>query len=678
MSYVNVTVENNTNAVDELYSYRYDPALLPEGSPAEPYPGLRLTVPFGIHNRKTEAYVAEVLGEAPEGVPEGRIKAVLEADPERSLSREAMETALWMKRRYLCRYIEAVRCFTSGDAGRSGRVKDPFAELEFERDSARELTAEQSRALEEIVSGMPEREHRVYLLHGVTGSGKTEVYLQAAERALADGRGAIVLVPEISLTPQTVSRFMARFGREAVAVLHSRLTRAQRDAEYGRIKRGEARLVIGARSAIFAPFDDIGLIVLDEEHESSYKSDQSPKYDALEVAVMRGSRHGAAVVLGSATPSVSDYYRSERGLFKRIELKERYNSVPLPEVRLVDMTREIRAGNRSCFSGALERAVRSCLSEGRQVILFLNRRGYYSFVSCRECGYTVKCPECGIAMPYHKDEGACVCHYCGRKVPMPRVCPDCGSEVIGTYGVGTQQVEEKARELFPDAKIERMDLDSVKRKGSLEAILKRFGKGKTDILIGTQLVAKGLDFANVGLVGVISADSSLNIPDYRSSERSFQLLTQAAGRSGRGDERGLVIIQGYDVGHPAVVSAAKHDYEGFYRGEIALRKAVSYPPFSYIFQLVFSDEDAEKASAGASRAAAVLRERLPKGCAVLGPSAAPRQRLAGRARYQLLIKAPAELRREVSAAVAGFKREYLRQPGGAELLTTDINPYSFT
>ncbi|MBQ4507230.1 MAG: primosomal protein N' [Firmicutes bacterium] len=682
MQFVNVIVENNTNATDELYTYSYDPMVVAgeqEGGavPEEAFPGLRVFVPFGRYNRRTEAFVAQTLGEPPEGIPAGRIKGVISADLERSLSSEAMETALWMHRRYLCRYIEAVRCFTSGEGEHKRKTKDPFADIEIQRDADKPLTEPQTRALAEITHELEAGRSRVFLLHGVTGSGKTEVYLQAAGKALSQGRGAIILVPEISLTPQTVSRFMNRFGREAVAVLHSRLTPAQRDAEYARVKRGEAKLVIGARSAVFAPFGDIGLIVLDEEHESSYKSDKSPKYDAIELAIMRAQKHSAVVVLGSATPSVADYYRSEQGIFRRIELRDRYNLTPLPEVELVDMTAEIRAGNRSVFSRRLASAIEDCLEKKKQVILFLNRRGYYSFVSCRECGHTVRCPECGIAMPYHKDEGCCVCHYCGRKQRLPKTCPECGSSLIGMYGVGTQQVEEKARELFPKASIERIDLDSVKKKGSLESILKRFGKGKTDILIGTQLVAKGLDFDNVGLVGVISADSSLNIPDFRSSERCFQLLTQAAGRSGRGDERGLVVIQGYDISHPSVRAAARHDYEGFYESEIAVRRMVSYPPFSYIFQLVFSDEDEARAFASAQRYAAWLRENAAEGTGVLGPAASSRQKLAGQYRFQILVKAPADRRRETSELVARLKKEYSAAEGEAALLTTDINPFSF-
>ncbi|MBQ6014164.1 MAG: primosomal protein N' [Firmicutes bacterium] len=669
MRYINAVVDNNTNATDALYTYACEDENVRRGA--------RVLVTFGIHNRKTEGFAAEVMDEPPQDVPLAKIKKAETAPKETWLTEEMMDTALWMHRRCLCRYIEAVRCFLPTQEKRSGRSKDPFADIEISPDAAKELTGEQEKALSEISSSLESRLHEIFLLFGVTGSGKTEVYLQAMEKVLSMGRQGIVLVPEISLTPQTVKRFMDRFGREAVAVLHSRLTKAQRDAEYGRIKSGSARLVIGARSAVFAPFDDIGLIVLDEEHETSYKSDQSPKYDAIEVAVRRAASHGAAVVLGSATPSVADWYRAGQGLFRVLELDKRYNETPLPKVEIVDMTRETRAGNRSPFSRKLADDIAGCLARKEQVILFLNRRGYSSYVSCRECGHVIACPECGISMTYHKDRGACVCHYCGRTVRLPEKCPECGSPMIGLYGVGTQQVQEKAQELFPGAVIERVDLDSVNKKGSLEALLKRFGSGKTDILIGTQLVAKGLDFSNVGLVGVICADVSLNIPDYRSAERSFQLLTQAAGRAGRGGRQGRVIIQTYSPESRAVAAAARQDYRGFYESEIRVRRSVGYPPFSYIFQVMISDEDEEKAQRSAERCAVWLRKKLGAGVPVLGPAAPGLQKLSGQHRRQILIKAPAGARRQIAEAVLQLKKVYAKEPAMARVISVDINPYSF-
>ncbi|MBQ3931765.1 MAG: primosomal protein N', partial [Firmicutes bacterium] len=477
MKYAGVVVDNNTNATDAIYTYKTDLEDIRIGQ--------KVMVPFSMHDRRAEGYVVSLSDEAPEGVK--RFKSIESVVPDVQLSEEAVGTALWMRDRFLCRYIEALKCFLPvSDVKR--KTKDPFEDIEPEVPSVKELTEEQTAALARIGSALAERRNRIFLLHGVTGSGKTEVYMQAMKSVIEDNRQGIVLVPEISLTPQLVGRFMGRFGKESIAVLHSRLTPAQRGAQYKRIESGEVKLVIGARSAVFAPLKDIGLIIMDEEHETSYKSDMSPKYDTLEVAERRALTHGAVIVLGSATPSVVDYSRSESGVFERIELTERYNKNPLPTVEIVDMSAEIRAGNRSLFSQKLLDQMRRCLNEKKQIILFLNRRGYASFVSCRECGHTMRCPECGISYTYHRQEGALMCHYCGRKIPMPKVCPECGSKLIGGFGAGTEQVELKVKELFPEAAVERLDLDTAKKKGSMESVLKRFGKGKVDILIGTQLV----------------------------------------------------------------------------------------------------------------------------------------------------------------------------------------------
>ena len=666
MKYAGVVVDNNTSATDALYTYRTELEDIAVGQ--------KVIVPFTMHDRRAEGYVATLSDEAPEGL--SRIKEITEIVPGVQLAEEAMKTALWMHDRFLCRYIEAVKCFLPVSEAKR-RTKDPFADLEYEPSGPKELTKAQAAALAEINSAVESRKNTVFLLHGVTGSGKTEVYLQAMQKVIDTGRCGIVLVPEISLTPQLVSRFASRFGLDKIAVLHSKLTPAQRGDQYKRIEKGEVKLAIGARSAIFAPFSDIGLIVMDEEHETSYKSDKSPKYDTLELAEKRAMYHGASIVLGSATPSVKDYYRSEKGLFKRLELAERYNSNPLPKAYIVDMTKEVKAGNRSLFSKKLAEGIRKTLDDNKQVILFLNRRGYASYVSCRECGHTMRCPECGITLTYHREEDALVCHYCGRKQPMPNLCPDCGSRIIGRFGAGTEQVEEKVHELFPDASAGRLDLDTAKKKGGVESVLKQFGKGKTDILIGTQLVAKGLDYANVGLVGIISADVTLNIPDFRSAERTFQLVTQAAGRSGRGEEPGSVVIQTYAPQDPAIVFAARHDYKSFYEREIELRKAAAYPPFADIYQIVISDEDEQLAYGSAKRCAVWLRKKLPQSVHVLGPAPGVLVKASGQFRYQILIKSPAGGRKATSAAIMQLRDIYTKQKGVAKLFTTDIDPYSF-
>ncbi len=667
MKYVDLIVDNNTNATDGPYTYACrDDAVSP---------GRRVQVPFARGNRLTGGYVIAVHDQPPCGMK--NIKEVAQIDEKVCLTQEELETALWLRGRTLCRYIEAIKMFVPDDTQILGRIKDPFAGLELSPSIPERLTPEQTAAFGRISEVLDRRAHKVFLLFGITGSGKTEIYLQSMQRTLDQGRQGIIMVPEIALTPQLIRRFMNRFGKDKVAVIHSRLTRKQRAAEYEKIRSGAAPVVIGARSAVFAPLKDIGLIVLDEAHETSYKSDKSPKYDTLEVAVRRGMSHGAAVIAGSATPSLSDYYRSEKGLFTRLELTARYNETPMPQVRIADMCDEMRCGNRSIFSRALANGIEETLAQGRQVILFLNRRGYASFVSCRECGHVVRCGECGISMPYHKDRNACVCHYCGRTEPLPSLCPECGGKSIRSFGAGTQQVEEKVRELFPEARTARLDLDSTRRKGSMESILMAFEKHKTDILIGTQLVAKGLDVANVGLVGIVSADVTLNIPDFRSAERTFQLVTQAAGRSGRGDQIGQVVIQTYTPGHEAIRCAARHDYGSFYRTEIRLREQIQYPPFCDLFQLVLADEDERKAMELAERCARWIRRKIGDGLTVLGPGPAPLVRADGAYRYQLLIKSPEGQRKSTSEVLLELKRIYTSEKEATSLLTMDVNPYSF-
>ena len=662
MKYVSVIVDNNTNATDDLYTYISEFNDIKVGN--------KVTVPFARSNRIVDGYVAAVTDEMPDA--KYGFKKIRTIDPEFSLNEETIETALWMHSRYVCRYIEAVRCFLPSHTQTKRKTKDPFEGIEEEKTSPIALNEEQEKAYTAITASLNEKKHEIYLLNGVTGSGKTEVYLQAMENCIKQGRQGIVMVPEISLTPQTVSRFVNRFGKDAIAVLHSKLTPQQRYVEYKKIQEGKVKLVIGVRSAIFAPFENIGLIIIDEEHETSYKSDKSPKYDGIEVATKRAMAHNAVLVLGSATPSVSDYFRAKNKVFKELELKNRYNKVPLPKVSVVDMRNEIKAGNKSLFSGKLIKEMEDCFDEGKQTILFLNRRGYSSFVSCRECGFTVRCEDCGVTMTYHKESSALICHYCGKRKAVPKICPECKSKLIGRFGAGTEQVEEKAKELFPDKTIERLDLDTVKKKGSAEAILKRFAKGKTDILIGTQLVAKGLDFANVGLVGIVSADVSLNIPDYRSPERSFQLITQAAGRSGRGDEQGKVVIQTYSPDHPAIISASKQDYQGFYKQEIRIRELAAYPPFVDIYQLVFSDEVEAKAEKAAKSCYKILKQNLSDEYLILNVCKAPIHRSGKQYRYQVVVKSPAGQRKVLNNLINNIKKNWKEDA----LFTVDINPYA--
>lgn len=667
MKYADIVVDNNTNATDEIYTYLCEESSIEEGQ--------KVRVPFARSNRLIDGYVVAVKDKAPEGVK--RLKSVASIDPDIKLSKEALETALWMRNRYLCRHIEAIKLFLPDNVQAKRRTKDPFEAIQVVPSLPETLTKQQQTAFERINQEIANKRHKVFLLFGVTGSGKTEIYLQTMKSVIEQGRSGIILVPEISLTPQAIQRFMNRFGKECVAVLHSKLTRVQKTVEYKRIESGQVKVVIGARSAVFAPLDNIGLIVLDEEHETSYKSDKSPKYDTLEVAVKRAMAHNAVVIAGSATPSLVDYYRSECKLFERLELSERFNEVQMPAVSVVDMRDELKAGNKSLFSELLANRIADNLARKKQIILFINRRGYSSFVACRECGYVVRCPECGISMTYHKDKDTCTCHYCGKREAVPRLCPECKSKAIKSFGVGTQQVEEKTKELFPEAVVERMDLDSVRRKGSMETILSNFQKGRIDILVGTQLVAKGLDFKNIGLVGIVSADITLNIPDFRSAERTFQLLTQAAGRSGRGDEIGEVVIQTYSPEHSAILNAATHDYKSFYQEEIHLREQIQYPPFGDIFQIVILDENQSAAAALAERCAVWLRRKAGHFLIVMEPGASVLSKANGMYRYRVLIKSPQGKRKDTAELLQKLKRVYLEEKDAKSLLTVDINPYSF-
>lgn len=483
------------------------------------------------------------------------------------------------------------------------------------------------------------------LLHGVTGSGKTEVYLRLIEECLNEGRGAIVLVPEISLTPQTVGRFSARFGSR-IAVLHSALSAGERFDEWRRIRNGEANIVVGARSAIFAPVENPGIIIIDEEQETSYQSETVPRYSALEIARKRVSDENAKLLLGSATPSLLSYFRALNGTYALLKLEHRVLSRPMPAVHLVDMRSEFLGGNNSIFSTALVNGLKKCFGGGHQAMLFINRRGYSTFVSCRACGYVFKCGCCDISMTYHKAENRMRCHYCGSTAALPEECPNCRKPFIKQFGIGTEQVEEQMHTLFPGVKTIRMDTDTVKQKNAYEKILSSFAAGEAQVLIGTQMIAKGHDFPNVTTVGIVAADLSLNLPDYRSAERTFHLLTQMAGRAGRDSEPGEVFLQTYNTAHPVFAFAQKHDFNGFFNYEIAARKKCLYPPFSVFLRLVMQGEDEQELNKrGAERAKElekVILEALTEPYAadllLVHASPAPVMRIQGRYRYQILFK----------------------------------------
>ena len=546
---------------------------------------------------------------------------------------------------------------------------------------APELTIDQERAVERVTARI-DSGGGVVVLHGVTSSGKTEVYLRAFEHALARGRRGILLVPDIALTPQMVDRVVARFGPERVAVLHSALGAGERLDEWERARRGQVDIVVGARSAVFAPVPSLGLIVVDEEHDGSYKQDESPRYHARDVAVFRAERVDATVVLGSATPSLETYSRIESGEYEVIELPRRIDDRPMPDVAVVDMRSELKAGNRTIFSRLLRARIEQTLDREQQVILFMNRRGFSTFVLCRECGHVMTCPHCDVSLTLHGSgsrRSELVCHYCNHTERAPDVCPSCGGTHIRYFGAGTERIEDEVKKSFPEARVARMDVDTTRRKGAHRAILGAFRAGHTDILVGTQMIAKGLDFPNVTLVGVVSADTALNLPDFRAAERTYQLISQVAGRSGRGDAPGTVVVQTYSPEHYSIVAAASHDYRAFYEAEIASRREAGYPPARQMARILLRGIDE---SATARYAGVIARACRELGCVsdgtveVLGPAPAPIPRIAGKYRWHLLLLSgnPKALREAAKAGCAA--REAGRGVGGAGGITVslDIEP----
>ncbi len=503
------------------------------------------------------------------------------------------------------------------------------------------LNEEQQMAYEIINESASLEKTDTYLLHGVTGSGKTEVYIRLAEEVLRRGKQCLVLVPEISLTPQIVSKFVSRFG-DQVAVFHSKLSLGERFDQWKAVQRGDLNIIIGARSALFAPCNNLGLIILDEEHDNAYKSDQNPKYRAIDVARQLGRYHMAPVVLGSATPSLETTYNVKRGAYRQLDLKSRFNDMQMPSVEIVDMRNELAMGNKTIFSELLFEGIEQRLKNKEQIILFLNRKGHSTFVSCRSCGFSLKCPNCEISLTFHKNQGRASCNYCGYSIHVPTKCPSCNSGYFKFFGTGTEKVEEMTKLAFPNARVDRLDRQSVSRKGSMEEILDRFDKHETDILIGTQMVTKGLDFANVTLVGVLSADVLLNLPDFQSGERAFQILTQVAGRAGRGDRHGEVVIQTYTPEHYAVQAAGDHDYDGFIRSETELRKAYNYPPYQRLSNILISGTNEYNVTKTAQRLfeplqAEFIKNKLKK-AQLLGPNPAIYSKIKGRYRWQILVK----------------------------------------
>ena len=532
--------------------------------------------------------------------------------------------------------------------------RDPFANQTFEKTTALSLNAEQQVAVETILQSVQEQQSQTYLLEGITGSGKTEVYLQVIAEVLNQGKTAIMLVPEISLTPQMVQRFKSRFG-EHVAVMHSGLSQGEKYDEWRKIERGEAEVVVGARSAIFAPIENIGVIIIDEEHEASYKQEETPRYHARDLAIWRSEYHHCPVVLGSATPSLESRARAQKNVYQRLRLTQRANqAATLPTIDVVDMRQEVENGNVSSFSMSLQEKLQERLEKNEQSVLLLNRRGYSSFVMCRDCGYVLPCPNCDISLTLHMDSKTMKCHYCGHEERIPYRCPNCGQDKIRYYGTGTQKVEEELQTLLPDSRILRMDVDTTRRKGAHEKILRTFGEGQAGILLGTQMIAKGLDFPNVTLVGVLNADTALNLPDFRSSERTFQLLTQVSGRAGRAEKPGEVIIQSFNPEHYAIQLAKAQDYEDFYTKEMYIRHRGDYPPYYFTVQITASHPEENEAAKQMFQIARKLKQGLSPQAILLGPTPNAIMRVNNRYFYQVIIK---------------YKQEPMLQPLLKEILT---------
>ncbi|GGA84179.1 primosomal protein N' [Ornithinibacillus halotolerans] len=552
--------------------------------------------------------------------------------------------------------------------------RNPYDENAFERTYPLTLTEQQERAILPIKEKIEKQEHDVFLVHGVTGSGKTEIYLQAIQEVLEKGKEAIVLVPEISLTPQMVKRFKGRFG-DKVAVMHSALSNGEKYDEWRKIQSKEVSVVVGARSAIFAPFENIGIIIIDEEHETTYKQEDQPRYHARDVAIKRGQYHQCPVVLGSATPTLESFARAQKGVYTLATLDKRTNEKEMPEVSIVDMREELHSGNRSMFSQVLKESIEQTIARGEQIVLLLNRRGYSTFVMCRDCGHVKECPHCDIALTYHKRNNQLKCHYCSYEEPMPNVCPECSSDSIRYFGTGTQRVEESLSQLMPHVRVIRMDVDTTRKKGAHEKLLKQFANKEADILLGTQMIAKGLDFGNVTLVGVLTADSMLHLPDFRSSEKTFQLLTQVSGRAGRHELPGQVIIQTYTPEHYSIQLSSQYDYKQFFLQEMHIRRKFRYPPYVFLALITVSHPNHVRAIQFTQRIVHYLSKVVQEETTtVLGPTPSPVTRVKDRYRYQCMIKYKNEpdLRRNIKKIINLYEEEMRKEN---LLITVDMQPY---
>ena len=552
--------------------------------------------------------------------------------------------------------------------------RNPLALKRKEENQKLKLTDEQQLSYNKITKAIVDKRFEEFLIYGVTGSGKTEVYMQLIENVINEDKGAILLVPEISLTPQMLDRFIGRFGKEKLAVLHSKLSIGERHDEWIKIKENRAKIVIGARSAIFAPLDNLGIIIIDEEHDNSYKSESNPRYNAKEIAEKICKEDNIPLVLGSATPDISSFYRAKQKDITLLKLTKRANNSNLPEVEIVDLRKELASGNKSMFSQVLHESIKENLKNKNQTILFLNRRGYSTFIICRECGYTMKCPNCNISLTYHSFKNKLKCHYCGHEENIVNKCPSCGSDKIRYFGTGTQKLEQEIKKIFPEASTIRMDVDTVTKKNSHEEILNKFKNENIDILIGTQMVVKGHHFPKVTLVGVISADSSLNIDDFRANEKTFQILTQVAGRAGRENLPGKVIIQTYNPDSFPIEFSKEQNYDLFYKTEIELRKQLKYPPFCDIIVIGFSGEDQNEIIKFSTLVHNMLKTNIEKyGINVFMPMPAPIDKIKNKYRWRIIAKG--NVTEEVTIVINKCLQNFYDSGIGKKTnISVDINP----
>ncbi|RKY42843.1 MAG: primosomal protein N' [Candidatus Makaraimicrobium thalassicum] len=650
--------------IDRTFQYK-----VTGGESYGPAIGKRVQIPF--RSSKRIGYIVAIEEKPMVEAPRPVIDIIDEAP---IFTGEMIELARWMRDNYFCSWGEALEAMIPG-ALKRGKV----SMVSRIKEQPRKVTPtiphvpnkEQRKVLEDIRECIDRGRHEVFLLHGITGSGKTEIYLQAMEDVLKKGKTGVILVPEISLTPQTVERFMSRFG-ERVAVFHSRMLQSARFGEWKRIKDGQARIVVGPRSAVFSPFRDPGIFVVDEEHEPSYKQEDVPRYHARDVAIERARLAGVPVILGSATPSLESYYKAVSGEYRLVELTQRIEERRLPKVKLVDMRMEFdtRTG-RKVVSRILAEALREDISKKQQALIFLNRRGFSTFVLCRRCGYVLKCAKCDSPMVFHPGKKALICHYCNRRMPPPGICPACEGDYLMYKGTGTQRVETELRKILPEAHIARMDSDTMSRRGAHDRMLQDFRAHRIDIIVGTQMIAKGLDFPKVTQVGVISADANLNLPDFRSGERTFNLITQVAGRAGRGDLGGEVVVQTYTPEHYAISLAAKHDYNGFYAREIESRRQLCFPPFTSLVKITLRAKKEENVAKSAETLAKLVLKNMPD-MDILGPAPSPMARLRGYYRWNILIKAKdrAGTVRKLRGALKGFRK------GTGVLMAVDVDPMS--